>query len=119
VKIPIISGLCNNAVPLMYYRYTQPKNTRRITKKKKSRYNDLFLEAAVQPPPRQHQKYSFSKSDASKKETLHKHRRCPIIDHRFRSGESPRSQNNAFSKAIVRHNQLWPDIGFSPCKVGL
>jgi hypothetical protein len=33
-------------------------------KKEKSRYNDLFLVAAVQTPPRQHQKSSFSNSEA-------------------------------------------------------
>jgi hypothetical protein len=55
----------------------------RTTKKKMSRYSDLFHVAAAQPPPRQHQKFSFSKSDASKKETVHKHHRRLIIDHRF------------------------------------
>jgi hypothetical protein len=52
---------------------------------KKSRYNDLFLVAVVQPPPRQPQKSSFSSRDASKKETMHKRRHHPIIDHRFSS----------------------------------
>jgi hypothetical protein len=60
------------------------KNRRRITKKKeKSRFSDLFPRAATLTPPRQHQKSSFSKSDASKKETVHKRRRRPIIDLRF------------------------------------
>jgi hypothetical protein len=54
-----------------------------LQKKKKSRYIDLFLVAAVQPPPRQHYKFSFSKSDTSKKEIVHKSYRRPIIDHRF------------------------------------
>jgi hypothetical protein len=51
--------------------------------KKKSRYSDLFLVAAVQPPPRQHKKFSFSKRNASKKETVHKHCRRPIIYRRI------------------------------------
>jgi hypothetical protein len=28
-------------------------------------------------------------------------------------------KNNAFNKTIARHNQLRPDLGFSPCKVEL
>jgi hypothetical protein len=51
----------------------QEKNYR----KENSRYSELFFVAAVQPPPRQHQKSSFSNSDVSKKETMHRHR--PII----------------------------------------
>jgi hypothetical protein len=51
--------------------------------KEKSCYSDLILVAAVQTPPRQPQKFSFSNSNASKKETVHKGRRRPIIDHRF------------------------------------
>jgi hypothetical protein len=30
----------------------------------------MFLVAAIQPPPRQHLKYEFSKIDASKKKTV-------------------------------------------------
>jgi hypothetical protein len=37
---------------------------------KKSRYSDLFLKTAILTPPRQHQKSSFSESDASKKRTV-------------------------------------------------
>jgi hypothetical protein len=48
-----------------------------------SSYSALFLIAAVQTPPRQHQKSSFSNSDASKKETVNKHYRRPIGDYRF------------------------------------
>jgi hypothetical protein len=44
---------------------------RRITKKK-SRYGDRKLETATLAPPRQHQNISFSTSEASKKETVHK-----------------------------------------------
>jgi hypothetical protein len=54
-------------------------------KEEKSRYNDLFLVAIVQTPPRQHPKFKFSKSDASKKEAVHKHHSRPIIDHWFSS----------------------------------
>jgi hypothetical protein len=36
-----------------------------------------------------------------------------------RSLASPRSQNKAFNKDIVRHNQLMRDLNFSPLKVGL
>jgi hypothetical protein len=35
----------------------------------------------------------------------------------FHPEDSPRSQNNAFNNAIVRHNQLRPNLGFSPWKV--
>jgi hypothetical protein len=80
--------------------------------KKKSRYSELFLVAAVLTQPIQHQKSSFSKRDASKKVA-----RSKILG--FYPGKSSRSQNNVFSKTIVRHNQLRPDIGFSPCKVEL
>jgi hypothetical protein len=86
-------------------------------KMKKSCYRDLFLVVAVQTPPRQHHKSSISNSDASKKIIVHMHHHRPIID--YHPGERPRSQNNAFNKAIARNNQLSPDLGFSPCKVGL
>jgi hypothetical protein len=52
-------------------------------KKEKSRYSDLFPEITALTPPGQHQKASFSKSEASKKGIVHKLRRCPIIDLRF------------------------------------
>jgi hypothetical protein len=48
-------------------------------KNKKSRYNDQFLVTAVLTPPKQHQKFSFSKSDASRKKAVHKHHHHPII----------------------------------------
>jgi hypothetical protein len=73
-----------------------------------------FLKVAEQTP-----KSSFSNSDASKKEIMHKRCRRPIIDYRFHPGEGPRSQNNAFSKAIIWHNQLRPDLKISPCKIEL
>jgi hypothetical protein len=40
-----------------------------------------------------------------------------IIDHGFSPRRKPRSQNNAFNKAIARHNQLRSDLEFSPCKL--
>jgi hypothetical protein len=40
---------------------------------RKDPYNDLFLEATVDIPPKQ--KSNFSNSDASKKEIVHKRRR--------------------------------------------
>jgi hypothetical protein len=63
---------------------TQPKKKgKRNTEKEKSRYRDRKLETATLTPPRQHQKISFSISDASKKGTVHKHYRRPIIDLRY------------------------------------
>jgi hypothetical protein len=59
------------------------KKEKRITKKEKSRYSDLFLRTAVLAPPRQHQKFSSSKSDAFKKKIVHKRCHRPIIDLRF------------------------------------
>jgi hypothetical protein len=50
---------------------------------------------------------------------MHKRCRRTIIDYRFHPGEGPRSQNNAFSKAIIWHNQLRPDLKISPCKIEL
>jgi hypothetical protein len=52
-------------------------------KKEKSRYSDKFLVATVLTPPKPHQKSNFSKSDASKKETMPNHHHRPIIDLRF------------------------------------
>jgi hypothetical protein len=37
----------------------------------------------------------------------------------FHPEDSHRSQNNASTKVIARHNQLRPNLGFSPSKVGL
>jgi hypothetical protein len=51
-------------------------------KKEKVHLNDQFV-VQLTTPPRQHQKFSFTKSDASKKEIVQKHRRRPIIDLRF------------------------------------
>jgi hypothetical protein len=51
-----------------------------MEKKEKSRYNDVFLETTTLTPPKQHLKFNFSKSDASKNGTEHKHHRRPIKD---------------------------------------
>jgi hypothetical protein len=67
---------------LEQYGCTQPKK-KRITKKEKPRYSDKFLVAATLTPPRKHQKSNISKRDASKEETVHKHRHHPITDLRF------------------------------------
>jgi hypothetical protein len=48
---------------------------------------------------------SFSKRDASKKETVHKHRHCPIIDLMFHPGERPHSQKQCFQQG---HCQAQP-----------
>jgi hypothetical protein len=58
------------------------KEKRKITEKK-FRYSDQFFVAAALTPPIQHKKSSFSKSDASKKETVHKRCCRPIIDLSF------------------------------------
>jgi hypothetical protein len=54
------------------------KKRKKEYKKEKPRYNDQIFVAATRTPPNQHQKSNPSKSDASKKETVHKHRRHPI-----------------------------------------
>jgi hypothetical protein len=59
------------------------KKKKNYKKEDKFRYSDLFLETAVLTPSRQYQKSNFSKSDASKKGTVHNHHRRPIIDLRF------------------------------------
>jgi hypothetical protein len=45
---------------------------------KKSHY-DIFLIATTHPPPKQHMKFKFSKSDASKIERVQKCRSCSIF----------------------------------------
>jgi hypothetical protein len=59
------------------------RRRRRTIEKEKSCYSKKFLVSAALTPPRQHQKSSISKSDASKKEIVHKHRCRPIINLRF------------------------------------
>jgi hypothetical protein len=51
---------------------------RKKNKKEKLRYIDQILVAATLVPSNQHRKSNPSKSDISKKETMHKHRRRPI-----------------------------------------
>jgi hypothetical protein len=63
--------------------HSRKEKEKRNIEKEKSRYRDRKLEKATLTPPRQHQKISFSTSDASKKETMHKHCRRPIIDLRY------------------------------------
>jgi hypothetical protein len=85
--------------------------------KKKSYYSDQFLVViVVQTLLGQHQKSSFSNSDASKKETMYTHHRCSIIDHIFSPWRKFSLTNNAFNKVIAKHNQLRPNLGFLPCK---
>jgi hypothetical protein len=60
------------------------KRKKNYKKKEKSHYSDLFFKTALLTPPRQHQKFSFSKSDVSKKGTVQKRHRHPIIDLRPR-----------------------------------
>jgi hypothetical protein len=53
---------------------------KRQKKLRKKRRDILALAATIHPPPRQHLNSRLSKSDASKKETVHKSRRRPIKD---------------------------------------
>jgi hypothetical protein len=59
------------------------KKEKETKKRKKKRYSILVLAATIHPPPRQHLNSRLSKSDAFKKETVHKRRRRPIKDLRF------------------------------------
>jgi hypothetical protein len=52
-------------------------------RRRKLRYSDLSLVAVVHLPPRQHLESKFFKDNASKKDTLRKLHRCPVIDLRF------------------------------------
>jgi hypothetical protein len=80
------------------------KIKKRITGKQKSRCSDKFLIAATLTPPRQNKKKSnISKSDVSKKETVHKRHCRPIIDLRFHPGEKFALIKNAFNKALNFH----------------
>jgi hypothetical protein len=60
--------------------HTAQIKKKNYSKNEKSSYSDKFLIAATLTPPREHQKSNISKRNASKKETVHKHRRYPIID---------------------------------------
>jgi hypothetical protein len=46
------------------------KKTEKELQNRKALYSDIFLVAATQTPPIQHQKFSFTNSDTSKKETV-------------------------------------------------
>jgi hypothetical protein len=59
------------------------KKEEELQEKEKPRYSDKILVVVALTPPRQHQKSNIFKSDASKKETVHKRCRRPIIDLRF------------------------------------
>jgi hypothetical protein len=63
--------------------HTAKKKEKEIQKKKSPATEIENLKTATLTPPRQHQKISFSISDASKKETVHKRCRRPIIDLRY------------------------------------
>jgi hypothetical protein len=66
VKELITLSLCNNVPNGITNTHSQ--KLEEILQKRS--YSDLFLVAAVQIPPRQHQKFSFSNSDVFKKETV-------------------------------------------------
>jgi hypothetical protein len=55
----------------------------KIIIKENSYYSDLFFEASVLTPPKQHQKSSSSKKDAFKKKIMCKCHLGPIKDFRF------------------------------------
>jgi hypothetical protein len=90
------------------------KIKRRRNTIKKFLYGDLFLEAVVQ----YHQ--DSTRNPAPRKATPPRRKqytsiivaRSNILD--FHLGKSFHSQNNAFNKVIVRHNQLRLDPVFSP-----
>jgi hypothetical protein len=70
------------------------------------------LVAATQTTTNTAPAVKFSKSEASKKETLHKRRHHPIIDLMFSSWR--KFAPHAFNYVIVTRNQLRPDLEFSP-----
>jgi hypothetical protein len=90
------------------------KQRGRKLRNKKPRYGISALAATRHPPPRHHLYSKLSKSDASKKGQYTSVVVARSKDLRFHPEDSPYSRNNAFNKAIARHNQLRPDIGFSP-----
>jgi hypothetical protein len=54
------------------------KKEKKTKRRKKSRYGIPTLAATVHPPARQHLNCRLSKSNASKKGTVHKRHRLPI-----------------------------------------
>jgi hypothetical protein len=59
------------------------KKAKKKLRKQKTRYGIPALAAIIHPPPRQHLNSKLSKSDTSKKGTVHKCRHRPIKDLRF------------------------------------
>jgi hypothetical protein len=82
MKIPIHPASATTSCP-NGIKDTHNQKKEKIQKKEKSRYRDRKLETATLTPPRQHQKNRLSISDTSKKETVHKRYRRPIIDLRY------------------------------------
>jgi hypothetical protein len=70
----------------------QSQNEKKKLKNRSPVSVPVLIEAA-QTPPRQHLKSRFFKRDAPKKETVHKHCRCLMVDRRFsRWRKSPLSK---------------------------
>jgi hypothetical protein len=61
--------------------HTTKKRKKKL--RKKIRYSVLALATTIHPPPRQHLNSRLSKSDTSKKGTVHKHHHHSIKDLRF------------------------------------
>jgi hypothetical protein len=95
-----------------------PKKKRKITKKK-SRYRDWKLETTIVTPPTQHQKINFSIMDASKKETMHKRCRRPIIDLRFSPWRKSSLSKQCLQQEYWQIKLIKADLGFSPWKIEL
>jgi hypothetical protein len=112
MKYVIITEISINPVSATT-KYIWDAHNQRIIRKKKSLYSNLFLVGATHPPLIQHPKSNFFKSDASKKEPMHKHRHHLIIDLRILAWRKFTLLNNAFNKVIARHNQLRLDLKFS------
>jgi hypothetical protein len=95
------------------------KKEEELQKERKIMLEWSFLVAAILTSPIQYQKFSSSKSGASKKGTVYEYRRRPIVDLRFSPWRSPHPKKNAFNKDIARHNQLRSDLGFLPWRIRL
>jgi hypothetical protein len=97
MKIPITPTLLQQFIALMAIWKRTSKKVKKDYIKEKSSYTYVPL-AADQTPPRQHQKFIFS--------TMHKRRHRPSTKEKVcaHKGESLRSQNISFNKAIDRHN---------------
>jgi hypothetical protein len=64
----------------MAVRMHPAKKRKKKLRKEKTRYGILALAATIHPPPKQHLNSRLSKSDVSKKRTVHKRHRRPIKD---------------------------------------